>query len=134
MPPAGVESSMVSPDSLERVGIVVGSVLLLALPTSAFSSLLVGDPAPQVVLLWTLPGLVVGTLVATGRLPVSYRQVWVFSIVSWIVVLLLSSALDVDPARGTTALPIALAAGTVALAIGAVAAWRNVGGGREAAN
>lgn len=134
MPPAGVESSMVSPDSLERVGIVVGSVLLLALPTSAFSSLLVGDPAPQVVLLWTLPGLVVGTLVATGRLPVSYRQVWVFSIVSWIVVLLLSSALDVDPARGTTALSIALAAGTVALAIGAVAAWRNVGGGREAAN
>ncbi|WP_433626337.1 hypothetical protein [Halomicrococcus sp. NG-SE-24] len=72
---------------------------------------------------------------ATGRLPVSYRQVWVFSIVGWIVVLLLSSALDADPARGTTALPIALAAGVVALAIGAVAAWRNVGRGRrEAAN
>ena len=120
---------MPSPESFEKAGVVAGSALLLALPSSAFASVLLAEPAPWVPLLWLLPGLVVGALVATGRLPVSYRQVWAFSIVSWIAMLFLLFEL-VDPVRGTTEPPIALAASVVALAVGAVAAWRSAGDGR----
>jgi len=117
---------MVSPNTLERAGIVVGSALLLGLPTGVLVSPFVsGITGWQAVLLWLVPGVVVGTLVATGRLPVGYRQVWLFSIVSWLAALAFWAALDVDPVDGATAGTTALGAGVLALLVGALVAWAN---------
>ena len=117
---------MVSPDTLERVGIVVGSALLLGLPTGVLvAPFLTGITGWQVVLLWMVPGLVVGALVATGRLRVSYRRIWLFSLASWFAALLLWQWLDVDPVDGATVTPATLGAGVLALLVGALVAWAN---------
>ncbi|WP_327053338.1 hypothetical protein [Halomicrococcus gelatinilyticus] len=117
---------MVSPNTLERAGIVVGSALLVGLPTSVLVSPFVsGITDWQAVLLWLLPGIVVGTLVATGRLSVAYRQVWLFSLVSWLAALAFWAVLDVDPIDGTTVTPTTLGAGVLALLVGALVAWAN---------
>lgn len=126
MPSDGDEPGMVSPNTLERVGIVVGSALLLALPVGALVSPFVsGLVGWQAFVLWLLPGLVVGALVATGRLPFGYRQVWLFSLVSWLTALAFWAVLDVDLVDGTTATPTTLGAGVVALLVGALVAWAN---------
>ncbi|NHN60347.1 MULTISPECIES: hypothetical protein [Halorussus] len=78
---------MALPDTLERIGIVVGSALLLALPTSALPWLTngVGGTPASPAALWLLPGALAGLLVATGRLGVSYHQLWKFSLASYAV-------------------------------------------------
>jgi hypothetical protein len=117
---------MVSPNTLERVGIVVGSALLLGLPTGVLVSPFVsGITGWQAVLLWLVPGVVVGALVATGRLRVSYRQIWLFSLASWLVALLLWQWLDVDPVGGTAVTTATLGASVLALLVGALVAWAN---------
>jgi len=87
------------PDTLERIGVVVGSVLLLALPTSALSSMLygVGDAPAVIPYLWLLPGLVVGLLVATDRLAITYHQLWKFSLASYFAASLGPVVLSLDP-------------------------------------
>jgi len=97
---------MALPDTLERVGVVAGSVLLLALPTSALGSLAFGPGAqPRFFpLLSLVPGLVAGLLVATDRLPATYRQLWQFSLVSWVVAAVGAAALGVGvPSTGVVA-------------------------------
>ena len=92
---------MALPDTLERIGIVVGSALLLALPTSALSWLTygVGEAPASLAPLWLLPGVLVGLLVATDRLAVSYHQLWKFSLASYLVAVL-GPAVGVRSAAG----------------------------------
>ena len=115
--------AMTLPDRFEQVGIVVGSVFLVLLPTSMLGTAIFGvEPSTlQIALVWFLPGIVVGLLLATDRLPVTYDQVWAFALSSWIITLVLWSAfgLSLPPAdRG-----LAVLLWIVALTLGATVAW-----------
>jgi len=100
---------MALPDTFERVGVVAGSALLLALPTSALGSLAFGPASqpPFFPLLSPVPGLVVGLFVATDRLPTTYHQIWQFSLASWLVA-----------AVGATALGVGVPSSGVAVGVG----------------
>lgn len=99
---------MTLPDTLERIGIVVGSALLLALPTSALFSLLygVGEAPRSAPYLWLLPGLLAGVLVAADRLAVTYHQLWKFSLASYFAASLGAALLGLDGASGDPALAV----------------------------
>lgn len=80
---------MALPDTLERVGIVVGSALMGMLPTGTLYLAVLPDftalsswPAMAA---WYLPGVVVGVLVALDRLPVTYEEFWLFCLLSWLL-------------------------------------------------
>jgi len=113
---------MALPDRLEAAGIVLGSVVLLALPTSELSAALVGFSVQSwwLFALWAVPGLVVGLPLASGRLPVTYGQVWTFSLVCWILTPLgwALVGLSVPPANR----PVALAVWVVAALVAALVA------------
>jgi len=116
--PATVETSL--PDRLERVGIVVGATLLLALPMGVLGSLVLTlDGSAWVAAIPVLaPGFAVVVLVATDRIAVSYGQVWSFSLTSWFVTLLVlqslgSNSLTADPSVVLGALAIGLLVGAV---------------------
>jgi len=113
---------MALPDTLERVGVVAGSVLLLALPTSALASLLFapGSRPPPVSYLTVAPGFLVGLAVATDRLPVTYHQIWQFSIASWLVAALGAAALGVG--RPSSGAVVAVGWWLVSVAVGAAVA------------
>lgn len=78
---------MALPDRFEQAGIIVGSAILLALPMSELSAALVGYSIQpfwlSVILL--VPGVITGLLLVTGHLPISYSQVWAFSLTGWIL-------------------------------------------------
>lgn len=78
---------MALPDRFEQVGIVVGSAVMLALPVGELSTVLTGMPATAwwLQLLWLVPGFLVGLALVAGALPVTYSQVWAFSLLSWIL-------------------------------------------------
>lgn len=80
---------MALPDRFEQVGIIIGTVFLISLPMSALGTAVFGLNLGgwQAALLWLLPGLVLGGLLVTGRLAVTYHQVWVFSLSSWLLTL-----------------------------------------------
>ena len=106
------------PDRLERAGIVVGATLLLSLPMGVVGSHLLdaGRPAWVAGVLVLAPGFAVGVLAATDRVPVSYDQIWSFSLTSWFVTLLLLGAAGSNrlTADGTVVLACWLAGGGVA--------------------
>lgn len=107
------------PRRFEQVGIVVGSVLLLTLPFSYLPMFFSSIPVWQALLVTYVPGLVIGVLVALDIFPVSYGQVWLFSIVCWPTTILLWGVLEV----GNAWEPTAFGAWVVALLVGAVVAW-----------
>lgn len=111
---------MALPDTLERIGIVVGSTLLLSLPTSALSSLIysVGEGPKFLPFLWLLPGLVVGLLVATDRLEISYHGLWKFSLTSYFLSSLGAAIFDFR----TTSLVVPVSWWLLAVVFGAVVA------------
>ncbi|WP_135821763.1 hypothetical protein [Halostella litorea] len=119
---ATVETSL--PERLERVGIVAGATLLLALPMGVVGSLLVarGWPAWAAAIPVLGPGLAVGVLAATDRIPVSYGQIWSFSLSSWFVTLLLLQASGSNSL--TAERSVVLGAWAVGLLVGAVVASR----------
>lgn len=108
------------PDTLERIGVVVGSTFLLSLPTSALSSLVYGvGEGPQLLrYLWLLPGFIVGLLVATDRLALSYHRLWKFSLTSYFLAALGAAVFDL----GTGNSLLAVGWWLVAVALGAVVA------------
>ncbi|SIR52614.1 hypothetical protein SAMN05421858_2647 [Haladaptatus litoreus] len=112
------------PRRLEQVGIVVGSVLMLSLPLTVFTPFLVESPQLwQTTLLVYLPSFVVGTLIALGKFPVSYQQVWAFGIVSWLSTVALWMIFDVQSV--TADQQTAIGTWLVALLVGALVAWAN---------
>jgi len=74
-------------DRFEQAGIIVGSAILLVLPTSELSAVLVGYSIQPlwVFILWLVPGVIIGLLLATDYLPISYSQLWAFSLAGWIL-------------------------------------------------
>ena len=113
---------MALPDRFEQVGIVVGSVILVALPASALVSALYGLTVdPWVAMgLWLLPGLVVGVLLAAGRLPVTYHQVWAFSLSSWLLAFAGWAALGLTVPSSNR--PLAVFVWVIAVGLGVVVA------------
>lgn len=109
------------PRRLEQVGIVVGSVLMLTLPFSVLWAVFLSGPGWVNNLLVYVPGLIVGVLVALRMLPVSYGQVWLFGIASWLATLALwwvFGAADITKNQ-----PALLGAWVLALLVGALVAW-----------
>ncbi|MFH5799539.1 hypothetical protein [Haladaptatus sp. CMAA 1911] len=107
------------PRRFEQIGIVVGSVLLLSIPFSYLPMFLSGTSVWQAILVEYVPGLVVGVLVALRKLPVSYGQVWLFSVICWPMTILLWGVLEV----GNAWEPTAFGVWVVALLVSAVLAW-----------
>ncbi|WP_135827636.1 hypothetical protein [Halorussus halobius] len=110
------------PDTLERIGIVVGSAFLLALPASALSTFLfgVGDAPAATPYIWVLPGLVVGLLVATDRLGVTYHAIWKFSLASYFAAFVGAGLLGLD--AGTDDPALAVGWWLVSIAVGVLVA------------
>ncbi|MCO8246835.1 MULTISPECIES: hypothetical protein [unclassified Haladaptatus] len=109
------------PHRLEQVGIVVGSVIMLPLPFIALLDLFIVSPHWVGTFLVCIPGLVVGVLVALDLLPVSYGQVWLFSLASSVAIGVLWAGLEISLTPANR--PTALATWVIALAIGAFVAW-----------
>jgi hypothetical protein len=112
------------PDRAEQVGIVVGSALLVALPAGHLGSIVgieIGSWLPTLIFL--VPGLVIGGLIVTDRLPATYIQVWAFSLVSWILAAAGWSAFGVQYPIPGSERPIALGVWTAAIVVGALYAW-----------
>lgn len=112
---------MALPDTFERAGIVLGAVLLGAIVVAPVAGVVLAptDPLWKTTLVFCLPGAVVGWLVATERVPVSYTQFWRFALVAGIgsIALYAAAGLDTSPVRDATAAvvlwAVALAAGVV---------------------
>ncbi|MFB6071965.1 MAG: hypothetical protein ABEJ88_03260 [Halobacterium sp.] len=86
------------PDQLERVGIVLGSMLMFSLPASLVLQVAVGPGTPWwglVVLL--APGFVVGWAVAAGQAPFDYDSVWFVCFFGYVLALGAVVALEVQP-------------------------------------
>lgn len=77
---------MALPEQFEQGGILIGSIFLVGLPVSALVTGVYGFTIQSwtVVLVWFLPGLVVGIPLAKGWLPVTYHQVWVVTVSGWL--------------------------------------------------
>lgn len=74
------------PDRFERVGIVAGSTLVLAIPTSLLTNVFYGlDMAYPLIVVWFVPGFVVGVLIALGSVPFEYRDVWYVGVVGGVL-------------------------------------------------
>ncbi len=115
---------MTLPRRLEQVGIVVGSILMLSLPISVFTPLIAENITSwQTALLWLVPGLVVGVLVALDKFPASYHQVWAFCIASWLATIVLWAIFGVESVTADQS--TALGTWFVALLVGALIAWVN---------
>lgn len=114
---------MAIPDRFEQVGVLLGSMFLVALPVSTLVGAVYGFSLPLrfVPIVWFLPGLAVGIPLAMGRLPVSYHQVWVFSLSSWVFAFAGWAALGL--AYPTTNRPLALLVWAGAVGLGALIAW-----------
>ena len=74
-------------DRFEQAGIIVGSAILLALPMSELTAVLVGYSIQP---LWLfvfvlIPGIITGLLLATDHLSISYSQLWAFSLIGWLL-------------------------------------------------
>lgn len=112
---------MALPDRFEQVGIVVGSVIMVALPANTLGVALFGGTPDPWQVWWLLPGLVVGALLAAGYLPVTYHQVWAFSLSSYVLTFAGWVALGLQ--APTTNRPLALLVWVVAAGLGALVAW-----------
>jgi hypothetical protein len=114
---------MALPDRFEQVGILIGSVFLVGLPVSALVSVVYGFGIQPwaAALAWFLPGLVVGIPLAMGWLPVTYHQVWVMTVSSWVLAIAGWTALGFSlPAADTT---LAVAVWLLAVFFGGLIAW-----------
>lgn len=117
---------MALPDTFDRAGVVLGSALLVSLPVSSLVAVLAPDlytlATLPAIALWFGPGAVVGTLVAFERLPATYREVWLFSVLAWLVTFGLWQAFGgtIPPDQAF----VGLAAWIAAVVFAALVTWR----------
>ncbi|MCD2203186.1 hypothetical protein [Halobacterium sp. KA-6] len=105
-------------DQFERVGIVVGAVLLVALPLSLAVDALVGSETPWWQLLVVLgPGFVVGWAAAADDLPVSYGSVWFVCFVGYLLSVATISLLELVPVHEHTTSVLVVLAASFAVAV-----------------
>lgn len=111
------------PDRFEQAGIILGSIFLVGLPTSALVGAVYGfSSQPWLMLLvWFLPGLAVGIPLAMGRLPVTYHQLWVLTLSGWLLAFAGWTALGLSlPAANAR---LAVLVWIVAMLLGLLIAW-----------
>lgn len=128
---------MALPDTLERAGIVLGSVVMLGIPVSFLAQVLVPlDTTPfwVVATFQFVPAAAIGVLVAYGRLPVTYDEVWRFGIAFWAVAVALGAGLGLNVTGGATgpALRVWLLAVAVAGVVATYRRWLPGAGDRAA--
>lgn len=114
---------MALPDTLERAGVVVGSVVMLGVPLGVLGIVLfppAEDPAWMAAAVQLVPAAAVGLLVAYDRLPLRYGEVWRFGIAFWVVAIALGAGLSVNVAGDATG--PALRVWALAVAVAAVVA------------
>jgi hypothetical protein len=105
-------------DQFERAGVVVGAVLLVALPLSLALAALVGPQPPWWQLLAVLgPGFVVGWAAATDSLPVSYDSVWFVCFLGYALAVVSIRVLGLSPVSEHTESVLAVLAASYAVAI-----------------
>ena len=107
------------PDTLERVGIVLGSMLMVALPATVLLSVISAGSTPWWGPLVVLgPGFVVGWAVLTDQVSLEYDSVWFVCFVGYVLAVVALALLDLQPiAENRTA---ALAVSAVAFVVAAV--------------
>ena len=108
------------PDTLERAGIVLGSVLMVALPASVLLNAISGVGTPwwgPLVLL--APGFVVGWAVADEWVSFDYDAVWFVCFFGYVLAVAALSLLDLEPVseHRTAALAVSAAAFVVAAVV-----------------
>lgn len=113
-------------DGFERAGIVLGSVIVVPIPLGLLLNVLVGTAVPA----WAGAGvlgtaLLVGGLVATDRLPITYRELWYVSVVggvgamgAWFALGITTPADRLALALGVWVLALVLADGLARLHLG----------------
>jgi drug/metabolite transporter (DMT)-like permease len=112
------------PDRAEQIGIVVGSALLVALPISLLDSIVDIDIGFWLGVLVILgPGVIVGGLVITDRLPATYTQVWAFSLWSWLLAAIGLGVFGFSPPVPASERPSALGVWIAAVVAGGFLAW-----------
>lgn len=114
---------MALPDTLERVGVVVGSVVMLGIPLGILGFVLFppdDNPVWMAAVVQLVPAVAVGLLVAYERLPLRYAEVWRFGIAFWVVAAGLGVGVGVNVTGGGTG--AALRVWLLAVAIAAVLA------------
>jgi len=105
-------------DQFERVGIVVGAVLLVGLPLSLAVDAVVGPATPWWQLLVVLgPGFVVGWAAAADDLPVAYGSVWFVCFVGYALSLATVSLLELVPVYEHTMSVLVVLAAAFAVAV-----------------
>lgn len=114
---------MALPDRFEQVGILIGSILLVGLPVSALVSGAYGFTIQPwaAALVWFLSGVVVGVPLAMGWLPVTYHQVWVITVSSWLLAFVGWTALGLPLPASDTALAVAV--WVLVVLFGGLIAW-----------
>lgn len=113
------------PDTLERVGVVVGSILMVGLPTWLVLQAVFGTSLPWWGLVALLaPGFVVGWAVASERAPFDYDTVWFVCFLGYVLALVAIRVLGLLPIRDHTAGVVAVVAVTFGVAALADHYWR----------
>lgn len=99
---------MTLPVRFEQAGILLGSIILVGLPVSALVSAVYGlATQPEVMgLVWILPGFAIGILLIKEKLSVTYHQVWVITLSSWLLAMIGWTALGLSIPAANTALAI----------------------------
>jgi hypothetical protein len=104
-------------DQFERAGVVVGAVLLVALPVSLALQAVVGPQTPWWRLLVVLgPGFVVGWAAAADDRPVSYGGVWFVCFLGYLLAVVAVRLLDLVPVSEHTGSVLAVLAASFAVA------------------
>lgn len=107
------------PDQFEQVGIVIGSMIVLGLPTSLMTNVLYGpDMAYPLIGIWFVPGFVIGVLIATGGVPFEYRDVWYVGVVGWVLALLGLTVLGIPMPTDRSLIAVVTIAVALAAALG----------------
>ncbi|MFB6269003.1 MAG: hypothetical protein ABEH83_03605 [Halobacterium sp.] len=105
-------------DQFERAGVVVGAVLLVALPVSLALQAVVGPQTPWWRLLVVLsPGFVVGWAAAADDLPVSYGSVWFVCFLGYVLSVVTVRVLGLVPVSEHTGSVLAVLAASFVVAI-----------------
>jgi hypothetical protein len=104
-------------DTLERAGIVFGSILMVALPASVLLNALSGAGTPWWgPLLLLAPGFVVGWAAVADWVPFDYDAVWFVCFFGYVLAVAALAVLDLQPIGENRAAALAVSAAAFVVA------------------